>query len=381
MSNQPNVGRRVARLIAFSVGGGVALTIAMASASSAQEVAVQDAEVTNVGVAVANTGGNVAVGNASDNEATTDQDANGLVAANVADTSNTSNGTASITTGAAKATGNESSTAVSQSVTGGDGDGVTVAVQEADVVNAGAAVANSGGNIAVGNASDNVADTNQEADGLIAVNTAGTSNSSDGTAMIHTGNAYATGNSSTTGIAQHVDAGDGDGLLVAVQDAEVVNVGFAAANSGLNAALGNVSDNTATTDQDADGLLAFNAADTSNSSDGTAIIHTGNASATGNRSVTGIAQGVSSDDCDDGLEVVWQQASVLNLGAAFANSGFNLAVGNAADNVATLVQGAAGFIAFNAGGAGNVSDGLAMIVTGNAWAIGNEAWTGISQTA
>ena len=379
MTDRPSAGRRALRLLAFSLGGGVALAIAMARSASADEVVVQDAEVTNVGAGVANSGGNVAVGNASDNTASTDQTATGLVASNAADTSNTSDGTATISTGSANAVGNDSSTAVAQSTTGDDGAGLTVAVQDADVTNAGAGVANSGLNAAVGNASDNAATTTQSATGLVASNAADTSSSSNGTATIATGAANATGNESHTAIAQTTSAGDGAGLLVAVQDSDVVNVGLGVANSGLNLALGNVSDNEATTDQTALGLIASNVAGGGNVSDGTAVITTGAATATGNRSWTGIAQTVSSDP--PGLAVVVQSAPVLDLGFALASSGLNGAVGNDATDVSTLVQVAIGLIASNVAGGGNSSDGLAVVLSGNAWAIGNDAWTGVSQTA
>jgi hypothetical protein len=380
MEELPSSGRRALRLLAFSIGGGIAGVLAMASSSSAQEVVVQDAEVTNVGVAAANSGGNVAVGNTSDNEATTTQDATGLVAANTAETSNSSTGTAVISTGDATAVGNDSSTGVAQTASTDGGGGLTVAVQDADVVNAGAGVANSGLNAAVGNASDNTATTDQDATGLIAVNAADTSNSSGGTAVITTGAATAIGNQSHTGILQAVDTGHGGGLLVAVQDADVVNAGLGIANSGLNLAVGNISDNETTTNQTAVGLLAFNAAGGGNSSDGTAVITTGAATAVGNRSHTGIAQVVSG--CGPpGPAVIVQSAPVLNLGAAFANSGFNPAIANNSNNVSSLVQVAFGLIAANVGGGGSWSNGLAVIATGNAWAIGNDAWTGISQTS
>jgi hypothetical protein len=252
-------------------------------------------------------------------------------------------------------------------------------VQDTDVTNAGAGVANSGLNAAVGNASDNTATTSQSATGLVASNAAETSNASDGTATISTGAADATGNRSDTGIAQTTAAGDGAGVLIAVQDADVTNAGLGLANSGLNLALGNVSDNETTTDQTALGLIASNVAGGGNVSDGTAVVTTGSATGTGNRSTTGIAQVVASDPA--GLAVIVQSAPVLDLGAALANSGVNGAVANDATDTSTLTQVALGLIASNVGGGGNASSGFAAVLTGTAWAVGNDSWTGILQTA
>jgi hypothetical protein len=78
---------------------------------------------------------------------------------------------------------------------------------------------------------------------------------------------------------------------------------------------------------------------------------------------------------------VFQSAPVVDLGAAFANSGFNGVIANNANDVSVLVQVALGLIASNVGGGGSVSNGLAVVLSGNAWAIGNDAWTGISQTS
>src|SRR5690349_11653258 len=100
MAEHTSLGRRVARVVAFAIGGGVALTLALASDASAQEVIVQDTDVVNAGAAAANSGGNVAVGNTSDNTATSSQTATGGgllgVASNSASTTNKSTGTASI---------------------------------------------------------------------------------------------------------------------------------------------------------------------------------------------------------------------------------------------------------------------------------------------
>ena len=85
----------------------------------------------------------------------------------------------------------------------------------------------------------------------------------------------------------------------------MLNAGLGIANSGLNFARGNNSDNEAEVEQEADGLLAANTATTTNSSNGSASITTGAATGTGNQSSTGITQEVASDP--GGLNIVVQE--------------------------------------------------------------------------
>lgn len=380
MSEKTPLAKRAAQFAVLTVGGGVALTFAMAGSASADDVTVQDAEVTNAGAAAANSGGNVAVGNASDNTAANGQGAVGLIASNNGSAENTSNGTASITTGEATATGSQAATSVDQEATGGDGPGLDVAVQDGDVVNAGVAASNSGGNIGVGNASTNVAVNAQGAAGGVASNIGGASNTSDGTASITTGAAKATGNASLTDVDQTADTGDGAGLSLIVQNTDVLNLGAAAANSGGNLGIGNASGNLAINLQGAAGLIASNNGGASNKSDGTATIKTGAATATGNASATDIDQAADAGD-GAGLAVIVQNAGVLNLGLAAANSGGNVALGNVSGNLAVNAQGALGLIASNVGGASNDSDGDASITTGNATATGNQSATKVGQDA
>ncbi|MDP9418927.1 MAG: hypothetical protein M3P53_02045, partial [Actinomycetota bacterium] len=308
--------------------------------------------------------------------------------------------------------------------------------QDADVDNEGHARANTGDNVAIGNASDNDADNDQDAragDGRrrdgdrIATNDAVTSNNSDGTAIIETGDATAFGNHSTTNVGQLADVdGEGRGGFARIdQDADVDNEGHARANTGDNVAIGNASDNDADNDQDAragDGRrrdgdrIATNDAVTSNDSDGTATIETGDAHAVGNLSATDIEQvadveldgGDCNRDCDrdrdckrgcdrdckrdckrdwkkcdrgcdrgfgrGGFARIDQDADVDNEGRARANTGGNVAIGNASDNDADNDQRARarrGGIATNTGEASNDSDGTADVATGDAKAIGN----------
>ena len=229
--------RSISKGVALSVSGMTALTggglLALGSAASAQAqddlvsashgiaLVHQDAEVLNLGLGLANSGLNAAVGNASSNNVGTDQtsgngdsvnrlmsvqDSHVLATQQTATASNASDGTAAITTGAASATGNSATTSIGQSgaAAAATTTGIAIVHQDAEVANIGIGVANSGLNLAVGNASQNNAATSQSASGsAVAVSqTATASNASDGTARITTGAASATGNDSTTSITQ-----------------------------------------------------------------------------------------------------------------------------------------------------------------------------------
>jgi hypothetical protein len=258
------------------------------------DVVVQDADVINAGGALANSGGNVAVGNNSTNGSLNAQGAIGGVASNVGGGGNTSNGTATIATGAATAVGNSSDTGISQAAaTGPDGlaPGLDVVIQDSDVINIGLAVANSGGNLAVGNNSFNLDLNLQGAVGLVASNVGGAGNSSNGTAAILTGPATAVGNDSVTGVDQAANTGSGPGLNLVFQDPFILNAGFALANSGINGAVGNNSFNLALNVQLAAGLIASNVNDAvGNTSNGNAGVATGAANAAGNRAITAVRQ-------------------------------------------------------------------------------------------
>ena len=379
MSEKTPLARRAAQLAAFTVGGGIALTFGLAASASADEVTVQDAEVTNAGAGVANSGGNVAVGNASQNAAGCAQGAVGVVASNSCDASNSSDGTASIETGDATGVGNQSATEVEQSKQGSSDPGLVVTVQDSDVTNAGVGIGNSGLNGAVGNASQNAALCAQGALGVVAANSCDASNSSDGTASIETGDATGIGNQSATSIGQHAASGDGAGLAVVVQDADVTNVGIGVANSGGNLAAGNLSSNLALNLQGAFGVIASNSASLSNASNGSASIKTGKATGIGNSSVTDIDQGADVDP--DGLALVFQSAPVLNAGVGVANSGLNAAVANSSLNAAIVAQVSFGLLASNVATADSWSDGFAMVLTGDATGIGNQAATSVKQDA
>ena len=287
----PSLTKRALQVAAFTVGSGVALAFAMAGSAHADTVAGQAAPVANVGAGAANSGGNAAVGNASQNTATTAQGAVGIVAANQGSAANNSNGSATIHTGNATGIGNVSSTNIGQAVVGGGGPGgLTVAGQLAPVLNAGVGLANTGLNGALGNGSTNSSTCLQGALGVIASNTCLAGGGSNGTAIVHTGNATGIGNTSSTNIGQSVAPAGIGGLKVVGQAAPVANLGIGIANSGLNAVEANDSLQQTIIAQVAFGLLANNVALPAGWSDGFAMVISGNATGIGNQSSTKVWQ-------------------------------------------------------------------------------------------
>ena len=301
---------RVAAVLFGTVTAGVVL-LAAGRAGAQVVIADQSADTDNSGVAVANSGGNAAAGNTSDNRARNDQRARSgdarddSVAANLGSTGNSSDGSATVDTGDAAAVGNHSATTQSQAVDSGGRRGVVIADQDSDVDNSGLAIANTGFNLAVGNASDNRVRNEQRArsgdarDDSVAVNIGGGGNNSDGTAGITTGDAWAAGNVSDTVVSQALWADGNGGITVSDQDADVDNEGFGLANTGFNLAAGNVSDNRvrnfqrARTGDARDDSVAVNIAGGGNDSDGSAWIATGDAFAVGNLSATTVCQGLN----------------------------------------------------------------------------------------
>ncbi|HUR76939.1 MAG TPA: hypothetical protein VMZ22_03250 [Acidimicrobiales bacterium] len=273
--------------------------------------------------------------------------------------------------------------------------------QDATVDNFGFSTANTGHNDVTGNDSDNSAKSSQRSaaggvfgagDDATAVNSSSNLNISDGTAAVLTGSASAVGNVADTQIAQL-----GGGLL-GDQDANVFNFGVADANTGHNTVTGNSSDNTADSHQDAsaggifgpgDDATAVNSSENTNMSDGTALLKTGNASAVGNVAETNIFQSAPSFGAGGGIYIGDQDANVYNYGDASANTGHNDVTGNDSTNTATSHQDAsAGGIfgpgddasAVNSSANTNMSDGTAVLETGNASAVGNVAETNIHQS-
>ena len=257
------------------------------------------AGVSNTGMAAANTGGNECVGNSSANNLGGQQvTQGGLIGLGLTlgGPVNYSNGSCEITTGNAAAAGNTSQTGIGQG--GGGGGGFPfVFAPAAAVTNNGQAAANTGGNGCVGNNSvNNLGGQQVTQGGLIGLGLTlgGPVNYSNGSCQITTGNAAATGNVAQTQVYQ---GGTGNGFhgfpFFFAPFAEVTNFGTGEANTGNNFAVGNVSQNNAATSQFAAGSLlgvGIIAGGPTNFSDGSAVIDTGNAAATGNSSGTQVQQ-------------------------------------------------------------------------------------------
>ena len=291
----------------------------------------QGANVTNSGSASANSGGNNAIGNASTNSATVSAPAAGgllNVPVGLGAPTNTSTGTAAIVTGPATAVGNSANTGVGQSTASGNqvNGFLNSQNQSVSVQNAGSASANTGGNNAVGNASQNTATLTQDVSGGlvgVGVNVGGPTNNSTGNAAIQTGAANAVGSNSATNVGQtSVQGGGGfvagrpvsgvgaiggiggagagaapcgSSRFGSIQEVAVRNQGQAQANTGNNTAIGNASTNDAsvTVPQTVSGGVAgvgLTIGGPVNNSSGTAVINTGPANAVGNSSTTQVSQ-------------------------------------------------------------------------------------------
>jgi hypothetical protein len=293
-----------------------------------------------------------------------------------------------VSTGKASATGVSSETNVQQAAAGGGGDNsLTIADQKTNVSNDGDASASTGDNVAIGNNSLNVAANDQDARArsrrgdALAVNQADVSNDSDGSADISTGDAHATGVVSDTSVDQDlVGAGGKNGVTIADQTVNVHNDGDADADSGGNLAIGNNSLNVAVNDQDARArsrrgdALAFNGADVSNRSDGSASVDTGNATATGVDASLDGSQSVVGGGTNS-LTLLDQKATFKNDGDANAGSGNNASLGNNSLNVSVNDQVArvrrrGDAIAVNVVDVGNDSNGDGSVSTGNSTAWG-----------
>lgn len=352
---------------ALAVVAGLALFSVAGAPGAVGQLATVN--VGNDGGASAGTGGNSATGNASSNNiqgtSTTGGLVGGLIDANVSlgAPSNNSDGSAAVDSGPANASGNQSDTAVSQASSGGSGSGFNPGnpfqpapgnSQSANVTNTGGASANTGGNTAVGNNSQNTI-TSDAGVGLVDadISLGGATNNSTGSAAINTGPANAVGNRSGNAVNQ-AQIGDDDpdfhhyghgygygahggpghygpggyyhatpfypgvfpGTVTGYgssfdpcsgrffpfapffngstsQSANVHNAGAADANTGDNTAIGNNSTNNAVVNQTASGGLIglnVNLGSPTNNSTGTATINTGEANASGNESTTTINQ-------------------------------------------------------------------------------------------
>jgi hypothetical protein len=229
--------------------------------------------IANVGVGVANSGINAAVGNLSNSVATASQASqfgnvvpstvNGpLTVGNQGVATNSSDGDACVCTGSATATGNVSTSTLSQDLVIGVDDGLSVVPMDGVILNAGFGLANSGVNLALGNISTNSATAGQVTTLAVGapdslgpqtfVNGGGAENASAGAGKVGTGNAKADGNIASSELAQGVTV-DGAGAFALVNGG-IGNVGAGIANAGVNAGIGNASTNTATLEQGAEGM-------------------------------------------------------------------------------------------------------------------------------
>jgi len=366
----------------------------------------QGIKITNSGSGSANTGGNTVAGNKVDNDLEADQENSGS-ADNAQAVDNELTGTASVTTGNAKASGNNASTSVTQKA---EGNGSVN--QTATVENIGTADANTGDNEAFGNLVDNDLDVDQSADedgfvGGAQVNAQAVDNELTGAASITTGDADASGNYSSTGIAQWASTSNGasGGVASASQAASVTNHGEANANTGENFAAGNDVVNDLEADQGIEirgppigGVFVIAVIDPLNEQAvdndlvGTASVATGDASASGNAASTSISQEACAS-CEDGYASITQTAEVNNVGIANANTGRNHVVGNDIDNDLDVDQSLdfdlligdafvdLTYAPVNAQAVDNDATGSASLVTGDASASGNRASNSIRQKA
>ena len=254
------------------------------------------AGVSNTGEATANTGGNRCAGNLSVNTLGAEQvTQGGLIGLGLTlgGPVNYSTGSCEINTGSAAAVGNAAQTQVEQ----GGGGFPFFFGPVAGVSNSGAAGANTGGNQCVGNASvNNLGGPQITQGGLIGLGLTlgGPVNYSDGSCTITTGDAAATGNTAQTFVSQWGGGHAGPGFpFFFGPTALVSNDGTGLANTGGNAAAGNLSQNNLGGPQQTFSpllALGITAGGPTNFSDGSAFIGTGSAAATGNSSGTQIQQ-------------------------------------------------------------------------------------------
>jgi hypothetical protein len=282
-------------------------------------VVVQVAVIVNIGIGLAGSGGNVA-----DTESMSPPkpiSSVAMIVGSEAAGAGTGPTPVSIGTGNASSTGNSGSTKVTQSIvlTGND-----VAQQLAAVLNLGVGVANSGLNFALAAVSGN----NSGSPSSVTFVTAGAPSS------ITAGSASALGNRSTSAVFQVVTvSASGNGSLLVIQRAVIVNFGLALANTGLNVAGGGAL-NAAMPDPAAAQQLLLMLLGSGGAAPGAALtgtgggggpiaIGTGNAHAVGNDTTTGIHQTVTGSVTDDETAKAIQDAWVGNFGIALANTGAN----------------------------------------------------------
>lgn len=319
-------------------------------------VVVQVAIVVNIGIGLAGSGGNIAASESATPPRMVSSVA--MIVGSESAGAGTGPTPARITTGTSNATGNTGTTQVTQSIvlTGTD-----VTSQLAAVLNIGVGVSNSGLNFALAAVTGN----NSGTPSSVTFVTMG------GASSIDAGPASALGNRSTNAVFQIVTvSASGNGSLLVVQRAIIVNFGLALANSGLNGAGGGAL-NAAIPDAAAAQQLLMMLLDPATPASGSGAITgggggpvsigTGGAHAVGNDTTTGIRQQVTGSVSGEETARAIQDAWVGNFGVGVANSGANgAAAGLAGIDAASLDAARGALQAFLAGltGLGDPLQGL-----------------------
>ncbi|MGZ6963145.1 MAG: beta strand repeat-containing protein [Acidimicrobiia bacterium] len=300
---------------------GISQQVSATVTENGQVVVVQVAIIVNIGIGIAGSGGNLA--NAESGTPPQLASSVGTIVGSEAAGAGTGPTPAQIDTGMANATGNVGTTTVTQSIvlTGND-----VASQLATVLNLGVGVSNSGLNFALAAISGN----NTGAPSSVTFITMG------GGSFINAGSAGALGNRSSNAVFQVVTvSASGNGSLLVIQRAIIVNFGLALANSGLNVAGGGAL-NAAMPDAATVQQLLLMLLDPGAQAPGSGValdgagggavsIGTGGALAVGNDTTTGIRQQVAGSIGGNDTARAIQDAWVGNFGIGIANSGGNTA--------------------------------------------------------
>jgi hypothetical protein len=306
----------------------------------------QQGDVTNTGTAVANTGGNTATSGTNSN----------LPGTTGGPPSASAN--AGATSGNAGSTGSQDATQIQQVANAtAAGQSAVDILQVALVINLGVSNGQTGTNAAVAAAGQGGA--GGDAQGAIA-----------------TGDASAVGNRAGTTVTQAAVVAGGD---ASTQIAAVLNIGIGVGNTGLNVAVGTVT---------VDGASAAQLTTLNSSAAG---VTTGAADALGNRSDTRVLQSATGSASGTAVLQIGQWAIVLNFGTAFANTGGNAAVAGAGPAGMSPAEYQAVLAIMNVlapilDGIGTPSgtqlgNSAAVITTGNASALGNDAQTEVNQMA
>jgi hypothetical protein len=336
---------------------GISQTVNAVVTEDGHVVVIQVAVVVNIGIGLAGSGGNIASAESASPPRTVSSVA--MIVGSESAGAGTGPTPATISTGSSTATGNTGTTKVTQSIvlTGND-----VASQLAAVLNIGVGVSNSGLNFALAAVSG---DSSGGPSSLTFVTMGGGSS-------ISAGPSSALGNRSTSAVFQIVTvSASGNGSLLVIQRAIIVNFGLALANSGLNVAGGGALDVAMPDPAAAQELLlmlldpgtaapaSVGAPDAAGA--GQLSIGTGGALAIGNDTTTGIRQQVSGSVSGDETARAIQDAWVGNFGIGVANSGANgAAAGPSGIDAASLDAARGALQAFLAGltGLGDPLQGL-----------------------